>query len=243
MFTMSSNSRPTLPRSLSSTTSIPKTNKPRLYIAIYQRGGGSSSCSFTTSHSQCDSYHWSFIVGPQTALRKDPGTRYHLAHCTSPIIPSSSSSRRASTSTTLLYEENDIPTHLPASTALIRIAIAKVTNPDRLTHLLRSLALALPHSHSLSTPSSSSSDPSYTCLTFIKSAYQTLITSHPSCLKTYLNPSDWNDIEHCARKYSKKKRDQRRFTPDTNMNMNVNRRWDVDCVSTFNFWENRETTA
>lgn len=213
-------SRPSLFRTYSSTTSISQTNKPRLYIALYPRGGSSSS--YTSSHS-CDAYHWSLVVGPQTALRKDPGTRYHVAHSTSPI-PSSSPRRPSTTTSSLLYEENDILTHLPASTTLIRITIAKVTNPERLTSLLRSIPI----------PDSSSS---YTCLSFIKAAYHILITDRMGggCLKSYVNADDWKDIERCARKYCKKKRDQRRFT-------DAHGPWDLGCVSTFNYWENRETT-
>ena len=221
MSTSNSASRPSLLRNLSSTSSLPKAkaNKPRLYIALYRRGGSSSS--YTSSHS-CDAYHWAIVVGPPTASRKDPGTRYHLDHTTSSAP--SHSRRDQSTTNSLIYSEDDLLTHLPASTPLVRIAIAKVTNPDRLTDLLRT------------TPVPSDS-PSYTCLSFIKAAYTILINDRRrgGCLKGYVNEDDWKDIELCARKYCKRKRDQRRFT-------DTHRSWNTDCVSTFNFWENRETT-
>ena len=192
-------------------------NKPRLYIALYPRGG--SNPSFTTC-TNCDSYHWSLIVSPQTCSRSDPGTRYHIAH-THP------SKYRTTTinNPSFIYEESDILTSIPASIILIRICIAKVLDLPTLQNTLRSIPISSP-----------SKDHSYTCLTWTRAAYTALLTSSKPCLKSYLSVLDWKDIESCARKYCKRKREQRRF-PFTNPNIAPR---DLGCVSTYNFWENRE---
>ncbi|KPI43475.1 uncharacterized protein AB675_7011 [Cyphellophora attinorum] len=202
-------SRPSYFRSLSSTASIPqsRTNKPRLYLGLYPRGSGTSSFQ---SPSNCDSFHWALVVGPQTFSKKDPGTRYHVAH--------SDESGRA-----FLYEESDLlgsATNIP----LCRITLAKVKDPARLTTLLRSLP-------------SPNSGPSETCLSWARSAFQTLVADD-SCLSSYLKPEAWENVEARARSYYKRKRGMRRFTETGDGVV-----WDPESVATWNFWENRETCA
>jgi hypothetical protein len=205
--------RPSYLRTISSTSTTSTTsttrsrarkNKLRLYIALYPRGGSTSS--FTTC-SNCDSYHWSLLVGPSSCSRSDPGTRYHIAH-------------NPQTTEPFLYEESDILTSGPASTLLIRVAIAKVRDIDAFQATLRSLPIP-----------SISTEPSSTCLSWTRAAFSALVKKK-SCLKSYLSASDWKDVEACARKYCKRKRDLRRFT-------NAGP-WDLNKVSTYNFWENRE---
>lgn len=208
--------RPSYFRSLSSSSLTPQSNKPRLYLALYARGGGSSTFH---SSSNCDSFHWALVVGPQSSSRKDPGTRYHINHNDSPIHP-------------FLYEESDLhdsESHIP----LIRITLAKVRDQARLTSLIRSI------------PVPSGGGPPYeTCLDWTRSAFQLLASDRGGssggadggpCLSSYLKAADWEHIETKARKYVKRKKDMRRFDRDGP--------WDRGSVSTWNFWENRETTV
>jgi hypothetical protein len=208
-----SRTRPSVLRSLSSSTLIPQKDKPRLYLALYPRGHTTSTF---TSSSHCDSFHWALLVGPRSSARSDPGTRYHVLHTDNAVHP-------------FLYEETEISTstsHIP----LVRITIAKVRSPDRLTALLRSLPIPLPENLE-------------TCLTWTRNAFTLLMSdkgdsaSKSACLSTYLKPTDWDSVESRARKYLKKKRDVRRFDADHPGP------WDSESVSTWNFWENRETTV
>ncbi|KAK6440403.1 hypothetical protein LTR95_003377 [Oleoguttula sp. CCFEE 5521] len=106
--------RPSYRRALSSYTSK---NKPRLYIAIYQRGGGVANTP--TNSSFCDSYHWALIVGPPTA---GPGLL-----------------RRESTHT-FLYSSDDLVEAPAARTALLcRISVAKVIDTAAVEATLRTL--------------------------------------------------------------------------------------------------------
>jgi len=203
-------------RSLSSTSGAkPTKDKPRLYITLYPRGGSSTTSSFRNDFN-CDSYHWSIIVAPQTASRKDPGTRYHVAHLNHGLGK-------------YFYEEQDIPSHPMAQTGLIRVAIAKVTDEDRLQSLLRDINVR-------------EEDSAFNCLAWVREAFVKLLDDGKS-VKSYLNSDDWNAVETCARTYCKRKRDAGRFHENTAANANeAHTAWRVDMISTFNFWENRETT-
>lgn len=205
--------RPSYLRSFSSSTLSPQRNKPRLYLALYPRGHTSSTF---TSNSNCSSYHFSLLVGPQTSNRSDPGTRFHVSHTDHPIHP-------------FLYEETDISTsesHIP----FVRITVAKVRNADRLTALLRNVPV----------PSATATDG--TCLSWTQAAFAALVSDRGSagasaCLSSYLKPSDWEFVEEKARKYVKRKRDIRRWDREHPGP------WDRSAVSTWNYWENRETTV
>jgi hypothetical protein len=175
---------------------------------------GHTTSTFTSS-SHCDSFHWSLLVGPRSSSRTDPGTRYQVLHTDNTQHP-------------FLYEETDIATstsHVP----LVRITIAKVRDSARVTSLLRSLPI----------PKANDID---TCLTWTRNAFALLMSDKGSsdggpCLSTYLKPNDWDSVESRARKYLKKKRDMRRFDAERPGP------WDSGSVSTWNFWENRETTV
>ncbi|KAK7897126.1 hypothetical protein LTR67_005015 [Exophiala xenobiotica] len=201
-------SRPQFIRSISASSSR---DKPRLYIALYPRGGSATVSSFR-SNFDCDSYHWSIIVGPQTADRKDPGVRYHIAHA-------DHGARK------YFYEEQDIPTNPGAQTGLIRVTVAKVTDEYRLQSLLRHIALR-------------EDDSAFNCLTWAREAFVKVLEDNKS-VKSYLKPEDWSAVETCARKYCKRKRDAGRFQEEPNRGVH---QWNDKQISTFNFWENRETT-
>lgn len=214
----STSTRSQLLRSLPSKASIkPAKDKPRLYIVLYPRGGSTTTSAFRNVHN-CDSYHWSIVVSPQTAMRTDPGTRYHVAHLDHE-------------SGKYFYEEQDMPSHTAAQTGLIRVAVAKVTDEERLQSLLRELPVR-------------EDDSAFNCLTWVREAFTRLLDDGKS-VKSYLDSNDWNAVETCARKYCKRKRDAGRFQERTGGAPNNNggaRQWNVEKISTFNFWENRETT-
>jgi len=196
--------RPSFLRSISSSSVssiITAKDKPRLYIALYPRGG-----SLFQHTANCDSFHWSIIIGPQTAARSDPGTRYHIQH--------------GHGDHQYFYEEQDFG-ESTAQTLLVRVTVAKVVDEARVRAVLRDVPFK-------------QGDEAENCLTWVKKAYVRLIEDG-KCVKGYVYEDDWADIERCARRYGKKKREMRRFQDSGGP-------WDMAMVPTWNFWENRETT-
>lgn len=245
-----SSGRPSFFRSLSSssahslTSSISsRKDKPRLYLALYPRGGSSPTSAYASSMT-CDSYHWTLLIGPQSAVREKAGTCHQIIHPTH----SSSASTACSTS---FYEETDLSQQSQAQsrTLLARITLAKVVDESRLQNLLRSLA---PSTLPSPDPSNSSdgeydtddSHQSSNCLTWVKTVYKLLTADSAKCLKSYVGPADWPEIEECTRNYIKKKRMQGRFGNNSSPGIAAaHRHWDDNEIATWNFWENRETTA
>lgn len=208
-------SRPSYRRAL---TSYTEKNKPRLYIAIYPRGGNGSS---VTSGAFCDSYHWALTIGPPTALRGDPGTRYHLAH-SSTSSPSSFTSRDPIHS--FFFEEDDLLETPAAQKALLcRIAVAKVIDDKLARKVLRSISV------------SGENAGQYSCYSWVKDAFIAL--HRAGCLKSYFDERDWRDVEKTTREYCKNKRHSGRFVEG------AEGPWDVDEVCTYSAWQYRETTA
>jgi len=116
-----------------------------------------------------------------------------------------------------------------AQKGLVRIAVCKVTDEEHLQSILRSLPIH-------------EDDSAFTCLTWVRTAFRKL-HDDGKAVKSYLKAEDWDDVETCARKYCKRKRDAGRFQEDATTNNNGGAAgWDVKKISTFNFWENRETT-
>lgn len=200
-------------RSLSSRSLlIPSKDKPRLYIVLYPRGGSLQTSSFRNDLN-CDAYHWSVAVGPQTAIRSNQGTRYHVAHLD-----------QDQEAGKYLFEEQDISTSPSLQTGLIRVTVAKVTDEARLQAILRTIQVR-------------QDDTAFNCLAWVREAFVKLHQDGKS-LKSYLKEDDWGAVESCARKYCKRKRDIGRWQEDR-LPRGL---WNMDKISTFNFWENRETT-
>jgi hypothetical protein len=210
---MPRNLRPPYFRSLSSFSK----DKPRLYIALYPRGGEAAS---STSVAHCDSYHWALIIGSACPSRKDPATRYHLKHTSghSPL-----DSRRGSEHAFFLEEGDLVDDPRAQEALLVRVAVAKISNLERTTTILQSMRpYGKDRTH-------------YSCFNWVQEAFIAL-HSEPGCLKSFFNGSDWAWVEKCTREYCKSKRQQGRF------NDNGIGRWNREEVSTFNAWEKRETT-
>ncbi|OQO00336.1 hypothetical protein B0A48_13683 [Cryoendolithus antarcticus] len=215
--------RPSYRRALSSYTSK---NKPRLYIAIYQRGGGVANTP--TSSSFCDSYHWALIVGPPTSGREDPGTRYHFSHSSSlskhTSTPAAGILRRESTHT-FLYSSDDLVEAPAARAALLcRISVAKVIDTAAVEATLRTLG-----------PGNETDASTYTCFNWVQEAFLKL--HEAGCLKSYFDGSDWREVEKICRDYVREKRQQGRFVEG-----DVGQ-WDNNAVATYCAWQYRETTA
>lgn len=124
------------------------------------------------------------------------------------------------------YEEQDIPTTPITHTVLVRIAIAKVKDVERLRNIVRHIKI-------------DSRDEAFNCYAWVKEAYLRIMEDGKS-VKSYLGAEDWVAVEACARKYCKRKRDAGRFQAELTQGLE---RSIGEKVSTFNYWENRETVA
>lgn len=151
----------------------------------------------------CDSYHWALVVGPDSSAREEAGTRYHVRH------------ERGTPK--MFYEEQDMDLPL-AQTIHVKIAIAKVISIAQLQKALRDMPL---HSE----------DPTFTCLSWVRFAFQKLIADRKA-LKSYVSGNDWPGIEGRTRRYVQEKREQRRTLDLAGTSHSI---------PTWNFWENRET--
>lgn len=215
---MSPSKRPSYLRALSS---FAEKNKPRLYIALYPRGGNVSS---STSSAFCDSYHWAIVIGPPTASRTDPGTRFHLAHSSTSSGSFTSSMRRDSTHSFFL-EENELADTPSAQKAILcRVTVAKIIDEDLVRKILKSVGAR-----------EGEDKGGYTCFNWVQDAFVALHQS--GCLKSYFDEADWREVEKHVREYGREKRQQGRFS------VGVEGPWDANEVSTYNAWQFRETTA
>ncbi|KAG9313922.1 hypothetical protein JVU11DRAFT_4694 [Chiua virens] len=100
---------------------LPSRNKQRLYIALYARGG------------RPDTYHWALHVGPKTLPDVDENAKTGIQfHAKEKLIGPQDSQ--------WYFEELDIPFHA-TNMLLVRIAIAKIEDLDRLCHILRAVPI------------------------------------------------------------------------------------------------------
>ncbi|KAF5560245.1 hypothetical protein FPHYL_6758 [Fusarium phyllophilum] len=101
-------------------------DKDRLYVALYARGGAPVMPGLE------DTYHWALIVGPKTESNASRGRRFHakekLHVFGNPPVPQS----------VWEYEEREIPM-MPTSMLLVRIMIGKVKDGNRLESILRGI--------------------------------------------------------------------------------------------------------
>lgn len=204
-------------------------DKPRLYLALFPKGGpagGSYGSSFA-----CDSYHWALVLGTKSPLRNEAGMAYHIVHTNSGF-----------TDQPFFYEESDLTeqSHLNRN-ILARIALAKVVDEDHVIALIRASAAAMQTASSDGRDSMDSSDHDcrISCLSWVKSAWETISGDVSKPLRTFFGPDEWDNIENRARKYIKRKRLQGRYHPNTGP---ADITWDAAEIPTWNYWENRETT-
>ncbi|KAH0370273.1 hypothetical protein KCU65_g2695, partial [Aureobasidium melanogenum] len=98
-------------------------NKARLYVALYVRGGAAKMPG------KEDTYHWALLVGPKSDKADDEGVQYHAReHITH-------EGRSA-----WVFEDKST-TMAPMQMILIRVMIGKVEYTDRLAQLLRRIPI------------------------------------------------------------------------------------------------------
>ncbi|KAK8131508.1 hypothetical protein PG984_007946 [Apiospora sp. TS-2023a] len=97
-------------------------NKPRLYVALFARGGAPTMPQFE------DKYHWSFIVGPKEELEGSTGSKFHVKNFVG--------SQNGVVGSMWQYEETEVPM-TPVNGLLVRVLIAKVNDKERLQEIFR----------------------------------------------------------------------------------------------------------
>jgi hypothetical protein len=95
-------------------------NKDRIYIALYARGGQDPN-----------TYHWAIIVGPKKEVEGGKGFRYHARQRLDPATPGRQEWH---------YEALDIPL-AQTSMLLARVMIGKVVDEARLSTTLAAVLL------------------------------------------------------------------------------------------------------
>lgn len=94
-------------------------NKPRLYVALYARGG-----------EEQDTYHWALVSGPKTETDTSQGKRYHVRQ--------RQYAENGELRSRWEYEELEIPTS-PTRMILVRVMVAKVIKWERMLQILRAV--------------------------------------------------------------------------------------------------------
>lgn len=105
---------------------------------------------------------------------------------------------------------------------LVRVTVAKVLDMELLEDVLRSMPA----------PDEREGE---SCCSWVRRAFEAL-HEEPGCLKSYLRPSDWKDVERTAREFCRIKRRRMRHADAEQLQM-------LDSISTWNFWEDRETAV
>lgn len=101
-------------------------NKDRLYIALYARGGDSIMSGGE------DKYHWALLVGPKNEHVHSKGKRFHVKETMMNV--------NGRTRTQWVFEERDIGMN-PTAMILVRIMIGKVTSMERVMAVLRGVPI------------------------------------------------------------------------------------------------------
>ncbi|KAL0929465.1 uncharacterized protein CTRU02_215631 [Colletotrichum truncatum] len=120
-----------LPFSFCSTSAVAITmpsDKDRLYVALYARGGQPKMPGLE------DTYHWAFLVGPKHESANSRGRRIHAKETMTlagePPMPQMQWE----------YESKKV-TMAPTSAILVRVVIAKIEDKDRLKSIFEEISL------------------------------------------------------------------------------------------------------
>ncbi|KAK8879047.1 hypothetical protein PGQ11_000341 [Apiospora arundinis] len=101
-------------------------NKPRLYVALFARGGAPTMPEFE------DKYHWSFIVSPKDEIDGSDGTKFHVKNFVG--------SQNGVVGSMWQYEEVEVAL-APVNRLLVRVMVAKVKDKDRLQAIFRGIPI------------------------------------------------------------------------------------------------------
>ncbi|KAL8970776.1 MAG: hypothetical protein Q9197_003631 [Variospora fuerteventurae] len=117
-------------------------DKDRLYVALYVRGGGSRR-----EPDADEQFHWGLLVGPKSDHHSEKGWRFHVKNTMTAIEVSD-----------WVFDEREIGMARTAS-LLVRVVVAKVTSMARLQAALHGVPLV-------------QGDPSWNCISWVRNALE-----------------------------------------------------------------------
>lgn len=165
---------------------MPFSNKERLYVALYARGGN------PTMPGGEDKYHWALVLGPKMERYNSRGTRFH-AHEKMHFADGEARS-------VWEFEERDM-SMAPTAMILVRILIAKVKDRNGLLAVLRSIPIR-------------ESQPGWNCVYWVQEAIQALYRHQESGYGIFERSAyqlDWDAVLATALWYVKEKQLSHRF--------------------------------
>jgi hypothetical protein len=169
-------------------------NKPRLYVALFARGGapkmpGLEVTYFIPNHNFSslvsiranpflNSYHWALLVGPKTERADDRGKRYHARE----KIDANGRSEWT-------YEERDVGM-IPSNMQLVRVLVAKIENYGRFERILQSIQIQ-------------GEVADWNCVEWVREALE-MLESDGKALGTSV--VDWKTVRDACMEYVQKRR-------------------------------------
>lgn len=193
-------------------------NKDRLYLALYARGGVAKMPGREDTYVYGDSlwrlnplsiirYHWALLMGPKSDRKDDEGVRYHARERVRPEGGSE-----------WVFEELTI-SMMPTQMILVRIMLAKIEQADRLRQLLRQIPIR-------------QGEEGWNCVLWVKEALDNLERSKDVIGTCVL---DWESVREAALSYCQKKKDQHRFDGKG--------KFDTSQVPTYDLIQGKESIA
>ncbi|KAJ6445290.1 hypothetical protein O9K51_00049 [Purpureocillium lavendulum] len=174
-------------------------NKDRLYIALYARGGEPKMPGLE------DTYHLAFIVGPKSeSAPNSQGTRFHAKEALLYV------GEPPTLQWTWAYEERPISLH-PTQMLLVRVIVGKVRDRERLCAAFRRNPLQ-------------PDVPGWNCVEWAKEAFQEAVLDRRALDKAA--PS-WELLRDTAMWYVEKKKLEHRFDGQRQYDQALAATWDM----------------
>ncbi|POS73721.1 hypothetical protein DHEL01_v207890 [Diaporthe helianthi] len=159
-------------------------NKDRLYIALYARGGDSVMSGGE------DKYHWALLVGPKHEDSNSKGKRFHVKE-TMTTVDGSTQSR-------WVFEEREIGMN-PTAMILVRVIIGKVVSLERVASVLRNVPV-------------NGGQPGWNCISWLRDALEMLRADGKALSGSRSSAAAaWEEDREAALGYVRRKEREHRF--------------------------------
>ncbi|KUI61301.1 hypothetical protein VP1G_08498 [Cytospora mali] len=158
-----------------------QSNKERLYIALYARGGDSVMPQGE------DKYHWALLVGPKHEHVHSKGKRFHVKETMTNIY--------GRTRSQWVFEERDIGMN-PTAMILVRVVVSKVVSMERVRTVLQNVPIR-------------DNQSGWNCVWWVKEALDVLRKDGTALSRASI--TDWVQVRGAAMAYVKKKEREHRF--------------------------------
>ncbi|POR35771.1 Uncharacterized protein TPAR_04048 [Tolypocladium paradoxum] len=174
-------------------------NKDRLYLALYARGGAPQMPGLE------DSYHWAFVTGPKVEPKSGgQGTRFHakegLISVGEPPTPQ----------WVWTYEEKPIPLQ-PTQMLLVRVVIGKIKDQHRVRATFERTPIR-------------SEVPGWNCVAWAEEAFRELLRDRKALDKAVDN---WDLVRDTAMWYVEQKKADHRFDGQGQYDQSRAATWDM----------------